>query len=112
MRKSWVYCPKAKKLVPKEDFLVDLGVMIMADLPDVLSPVTGKVIHGRSGMRNHNKDNNVTFTEDFREQWAQQAKDRAAVFEGKSDKNGRRRAIAETIDRLGGYTPGSKYDFR
>lgn len=114
MRRTYVYDPTTKEMVDKSTYIdpqIERGHMVFGDLPDLLSPIDGKVIHGRAGMRQHNKMHNVTFTEDFKDQWKRQAKERTAVFEGKNDKNQRREAIARSLERLGGYTPGSKNDF-
>lgn len=108
-RKSFVYCEIRKKLVPKEEFFteeVGRAPMIMPDLPDILSSVDGKVIHGRAGMRVHNKMHNVTFTEDFKDTWASAARERERFFEGKTDKKARGLAVAESYERVrAGYRP-------
>lgn len=41
------------------------GPMVFGDLPDFVSPIDGKVVHGRSGMREHCKVHNVVPTQDL-----------------------------------------------
>ena len=75
--------------------------LIVGDLPDMTSPITGEVIHGRAGMRKHNKDNNVTHAQDFTEHWASERKRRDDFYT--SDRlgaTGRRKAIRQSIDKL------------
>jgi hypothetical protein len=56
------------------------GTLIMPDLPDFVSPIDGRVIHGRRGLREHNKELGVTNTADYTEQWKRQAKERGKAF--------------------------------
>ena len=109
MRKSYVYDEKRGELVPKEEYYAskaDRGPIVFGDMPDVLSPIDGKIINGRSGMREHNRRHGVTFTEDFREQWKKQEKDRQRFFEGRSDKKQRAEAVAQAFERVKhGYNP-------
>lgn len=69
---------------------------IMGDLPDFVSPIDGKVVNGRAGLRDHNKRHDVTNPADFKETWAKAAKEREKVFTGQNDKKARR----ETIERV------------
>ena len=112
MRKSFVFDEKLGKLVPKEEYYArenagrDRGPIVFGDLPDIVSSVDGKVIHGRAGMREHNRKHNVTFTEDFKNQWKEQAKERQNFFVGKFDQKRRTAAIAEAVERVrSGYRP-------
>lgn len=45
------------------------GPLVFADLPDVVSPIDGTVIRGRSGLREHFKRHRVTWADDFKEEW-------------------------------------------
>lgn len=112
MRKSYVFDEKLGKLVDKEEFYArqnegnSRGPIVFGDLPDIVSSVDGKVIHGRAGMREHNRKHNVTFTEDFKQQWKDQAKERQNFFSGNFDKKRRAAQIAEATERVrSGYRP-------
>lgn len=56
------------------------GVIIMPDIPDFVSPIDGRIIHGRRGLREHNKEHNVTNVADYKETWEKAAKERARAF--------------------------------
>lgn len=73
----------------------------MPDIPDFVSPIDGKVVHGRAGLREHNKIHNVTNTADYKEEWAKAAKERERFFTGDSkyDRERRREAIIRAVDK-------------
>jgi hypothetical protein len=50
---------------------------IVPDLPDFVSPIDGKVIHGRAGLRRHNKEHGVTNIADFTGEWEHKSRKRA-----------------------------------
>ena len=108
-RSSWVLCEKRGKLIPKDEYYgapPERGVLVVGDLPDMVSTVDGRIIHGRAGMRRHNKELGVTFTEDFKGEWAQAARQRELFFEGKSDKKARTQAVVDAYERVrSGYKP-------
>jgi hypothetical protein len=52
----------------------------MPDIPDFVSPIDGRVVHGRRGLREHNKEHGVTNAADYKDQWARQAKERERAF--------------------------------
>jgi hypothetical protein len=71
--------------------------MIVADLPDFVSPIDGKVIHGRKGLREHEKEHNVTNVADFTSEWEFKAKKRADLFAG-NGKYDKERRLQRVID--------------
>lgn len=74
----------------------------MPDIPDFISPVDGKVVHGRAGLREHNKRNNVTNTADFKNEWAAKAREREKFFTGSVsyDQDRRKDAIIRAYEKL------------
>lgn len=109
-KKSYVFCPVRKELIPKDQFYAeeyarDRGPIICPDIQDFVSSVDGSIIHGRSGLREHNRRNGVTFAEDFRQEWGKKATDRRDFLSGKRPTI-RGRDIAEAMERVrSGYRP-------
>lgn len=60
------------------------SILDMPDIPDFVSPIDGKVVNGRKGLREHNKIHNVTNMADYTNQWAEQAKVRESMYTGDS----------------------------
>lgn len=77
------------------------GLMIMPDIPDFVSPVDGRVVHGRRGLREHNKELGVTNVEDYTNEWKEKAKERARFFSGDPtyDRKERLRAVIDAVDK-------------
>lgn len=73
----------------------------MPDIPDFVSPVDGKVVHGRASLREHNKRHGVTNMADFKNEWENKAKERAKFFSGDAsyDRERRREAIEKAIEK-------------
>ncbi len=73
----------------------------MPDIPDFVSPVDGQVVHGRAGLRDHNKRHGVTNMADFTNEWETKAKQRAKVFSGDPsfDRKRRREAIIRAVEK-------------
>ena len=63
----------------------------MPDIPDFVSPIDGRVIKGRKGLREHNKQHNVTNIADFKETWEKAAKERERFFSGDPTYDSKRR---------------------
>lgn len=64
-REIWVYPseggePYLKGSRPPEEDTGSNFPRIMPDLPDFVSPIDGKIVSGRAGMREHNLRHNVT----------------------------------------------------
>lgn len=78
------------------------GVLIMPDIPDFVSPIDGRVIHGRRGLREHNKEHGVTNAADYTEQWKRQAKEREKAFTPGAgyDSTRRKEALVRAYDNL------------
>ena len=91
MRQRYRWNPQTRKLeqiAPTERIS---GVTIMPDLPDFVSPVDGKVVHGRAGLREHNKRNDVTNAADFTNEWKRAADERTKAFSGNRQYDQKRR---------------------
>jgi hypothetical protein len=108
-RKSWVYCEKRKKLIPKDEyysFESEQTPLICPDIQPFVSSVDGSVITGRAALREHNKRNGVTYAEDFKDQWAKQRKDREEYLAGRGPKTIRGEHIKDAIEKVrAGYRP-------
>lgn len=104
MRKTFVYDPVSKEMVEKTFQYREHGVMVMPDIADFVSPIDGKVVHGRKSLREHNLQHNVTNAADFKDTWKRQEKERAAAFTPGSgyDRERRRENISRSIDQLRG----------
>lgn len=78
------------------------GLIIMPDIPDFVSPIDGRVIHGRKGLREHNKEHNVTNAADYTEQWKRQAAERARLFTPGSgyDSERRKQHLVQAYEKL------------
>lgn len=102
MRKTYHYDPVTKEMVegasPRRG---STSIQVMGDIPDVLSPIDGRIIHGRAGMRAHNKEHNVTNMADFKDQWANAEKQRASMYTGdtKFDQARRREKIIQAVEK-------------
>ena len=100
-RTTYVYDEKLGKMVVKarQDYSQgQVAPMIMPDLPDFVSPVDGRVVHGRAGLRVHNKDLGVTNTADYTNEWKQKEKEREKFFAGGRSED-RARAVAEAVQK-------------
>lgn len=90
--------------IPYEEYLklqpkVERGPLIFGDLPDVLSPIDSTVIHGRRGFREHFKRHNVTWTEDFRQEWQTEKKEREQRFTNPQARRERVNDIKNAIEK-------------
>lgn len=77
------------------------GLTIMPDIPDFVSPVDGRIVHGRKGLREHNKELGVTNSADFTNEWKDKAKERERFFSGDSgyDRQSRVEALKEAFNK-------------
>lgn len=77
------------------------GLIIMPDIPDFVSPVDGRIVHGRKGLREHNKELEVTNAADFTETWKKAAQERARFFQGDKsyDRASRIEALKEAYEK-------------
>ena len=76
------------------------GALIIPDLPDIVSPIDGTVIHGRRGMREHMKKHNVTYAQDFESDWKKQKKEREDRLAGRIGRRERAEAIVNALEQL------------
>jgi hypothetical protein len=67
MRQAWIYINGVayeKGTEPQRDSVH--GPTVMSDLPDVVSPIDGTIIRGRTGLRDHCARHNVVPTADLK----------------------------------------------
>jgi hypothetical protein len=97
MRRVYVY--RNGEMVPKEEATpIDRGPIVCGDIPDFVSTVDGRVIHGRAGLRRHNKELGVTFTDDYKQTWADFQRRRERIMSG--DDPRRVHAVARAFNHL------------
>lgn len=64
----------------------NFGILAVGDLPDFVSPVDGTVVHGRAGLREHDRRHGTTNIADYKETWAKKLAQRAEMSQnGVSD---------------------------
>lgn len=98
MRRRYRYNPQTKEMeLVSESIGKNRGVLVCPDIEPFKSIVDGTIITGRAALREHNLRNNVTFTEDYREEWKAKQKIRNAMYTG--DKNFDRKRRVEHIVR-------------
>jgi hypothetical protein len=106
MRRRYRYNPATKEMELISESIGSVsqprnsGVLICPDISPFKSIVDGTVITGRRALREHNKRNDVTFTEDFRGTWASKRKERDSMYSGdpKFDRKRRVEAIQRAIE--------------
>lgn len=75
--------------------------LVVGDIPDMLSPVTGEVIRGRRGLREHNRVNGVTHMQDFEQHWNAERARKDDFFTGdRLGARARREDIKKSIHKL------------
>ena len=79
----------------------DRGVLVVSDIEAFKSPVDGSIITGRRALREHNKRNRVTWTEDFKGTWEAARKERDKVYSGDPSFDRKRRIehLKEAYDK-------------
>lgn len=81
----------------------DFGILVCADISPFKSSVDGTVITGRRALREHNKRNGVTFTEDYRSDWDRARKERDTMFSGDA-KFDRKRRVDHIVNAVEKHT--------
>lgn len=73
----------------------------MPDLPDFVSPIDGTVVHGRAGLRRHNKIHNVTNPADYSQEWSKKRVERDQFYKGDKNYDSARRkeAIKRALEK-------------
>lgn len=103
MRKRYRWNPATcqQELISESEGM-NSGIMIMPDIEDFVSPIDGRVVHGRRGLREHNKEHGVTNMADFTNEWKDKAKERAKAFTPGAgyDKQRRIERLKENYDKL------------
>jgi hypothetical protein len=102
MRRRYRYNLKTKEMeLVSESIGKSRGVLICPDITPFKSVVDGSTISGRAALREHNKRNDVTFTEDFRGTWAASRKARDQMYSGDSSFDRKRRveAIRQSVEQ-------------
>lgn len=76
--------------------------MVMKDIDPFKSPVDGSVIIGRRSLREHNKRNNVTHADDFKNYWKEKEKERERFRTGDPTVGRKERiqALVDAYDKL------------
>lgn len=100
MRTTYVYDPLLRKMIRKP---IESAIPIhdiMPDLPDFVSSVDRRIIHGRAGLRRHNKELGVTNPADYTNYWADFQKKREALFRGEAADKKRTEAVARAFNEL------------
>ena len=82
LNKRFVYDEKTGKMVEVQFVPREHGQLIMPDLEDFVSPVDGKVVHGRRGLREHDKLHGTTNMADYKNIWEKRQQQRASLFQG------------------------------
>jgi hypothetical protein len=103
MRRRYRYNPATKEMeqINLDPRAGNRGVLVCADITPFKSVVDGTVISGRRALREHNKRNDVTFTEDFKGDWERKAKERARMYGGDAtfDRTRRIEHVKAAIDK-------------
>lgn len=102
MRRRYRYNPKTKEMEEvRQHEAREWGVLVCADIEPFKSIVDGSVISGRAGLREHNRRNNVTFTEDYKDEWKGKACERERMFSGDPsyDKKRRVEAVRKAVEK-------------
>lgn len=98
-RATYVYCPKARKVVPKgteyDEHDDRKGPMVIGPLTPFMSPITGEEITSREQLKRHNRAHGVTNAADYSPEWFEKkAKERQAVLNGTTPEARRERVEA------------------
>lgn len=102
MRRRYRYNPATKEMeLVNEPIPRDRGILICPDIAPFKSIVDGTAITGRRALREHNKRNDVTFTEDFRGDWERKRKERDSMYSGDTrfDRQRRIEHIKQAIEQ-------------
>jgi hypothetical protein len=103
MRRRYRYNPATKEMEQISESVGqrDRGILICPDIAPFKSVVDGTIITGRSKLREHNKRNDVTFSEDFRGDWERKGKERDSMYSGdpKFDRQRRVEHIKNAVEQ-------------
>lgn len=83
LNKRYVYNQTTGEMERVEEITRERGILTVGDLPDFVSPVDGTIVHGRAGLREHDKRNGTTNIADYTETWKKNLEKRAAFAEGR-----------------------------
>lgn len=103
MRQRYRQNPKTLEMEPINEAAAKArGILICPDISPFKSVVDGTVITGRRALREHNKRNNVTFTEDFNGEWETKRKERDRMYGGDPtyDRTRRIEHVKRAVDKL------------
>jgi|SRR5271168_3111940 hypothetical protein len=73
---------------------------VLGDIADFVSTVDGRIIHGRRGLREHNKELGVTNPSDFTNHWEKFQKQRERLFTGQDNSKSRLQDIVRAFNTL------------
>lgn len=83
MRRRYRYNPATKEMeLLSESQGSGRGILVCGDIEPFKSVVDGTTISGRAALREHNKRNGVTFTEDYKGEWDTKRKERDRMYGG------------------------------
>lgn len=106
LNKRYVYDPTTQEMVEIAHQPRSSSHIIMGDLPDFVSPVDGSVVHGRAGLREHDRRNGTTNIADYKETWAKNMEKRAAFAQGALPDPKRTEAVKNAFEMLrNGHKP-------
>lgn len=96
MRRRYRYnqATKEMELISESEGSRNYGILVCGDIEPFKSIVDGSIITGRAALREHNLRNNVTFSEDYRDEWATKAKERERMYAGDRTFDQKRRVEA------------------
>ena len=99
MRRRYIYDKTLDKMVE-----IDIrrpkyaSHMIFDDISPFQSPVDGKVISSRSGLRSYMKQHNLAHADDFKETWAKKSAERRKFMNGAQDSKSKTQRISALRD--------------
>lgn len=100
MRKRYVYDELTKTMVERPIENSSFSGFVMGDLEDFVSPVDGKIVHGRAGLREHDKRHGTTNVADYKETWAKNMERRANFSLGRDHDRSRTEAVVRAFNDL------------
>jgi hypothetical protein len=71
-RKSWVQDPITGKLIPKDEYVRrpdNATAAVQGDIDPFVSPIDGRAITSRSGLRQHHSEHGTTDARDYSHQY-------------------------------------------
>lgn len=106
LNKRYVYNPETGEMDEVSFKPREYGQLVVGDLEDFVSPVDGTVVHGRAGLREHDRRNGTTNIADYKETWAKNMEKRAAFSQGQLPDSKRTESVRNAFESLrNGHKP-------